>query len=213
MLSPKNERNLIAGLRRGDTDALRSVYALYSPRVYGFALRLTGSRMDAEDLTQEVFIAAHAGRAGFTGRSRLLTWLLGIAVRRWRDINRRGAVESVPLLEEREFELARCGGGERDRTGQPRTMEGQAIQAVLLERALAELGDQERAALLLVASQQLTYKEAAELLGEPVGTVKWRVATASRRMQTILTGYDNEGENENETKQEDKADAVQPMQR
>ncbi len=198
MIQPKDERNLTAGFRRGDPDSLRAVYREFAPRVHGFALRLTGQRLDAEDLTQEVFIAACAGSAGYDGRSRLLTWLLGIAVRRWRDMNRRGRVESVPLIDERDLERSSM----REGASKGQSLEMQTIDNLLLERALLQLGDRERETLLLVASQGLTYKEAAQALGEPVGTVKWRVSTASRRMQAILLGYEND---EKET--EDKADA------
>ena len=68
-----------------ETTGVCRLYELYADRVYGFVLRLSGSPSDAEDIVQEVFLAAYAGRDGFQGRARLLTWLLGIASRRWRD--------------------------------------------------------------------------------------------------------------------------------
>ena len=77
--------NLIAGIRAGDPQAFRRLYDTYADRVMGFVLRLTGSRTETEDIVQEVFVAAYASRASFQGRSQLLTWLLGITSRRWRD--------------------------------------------------------------------------------------------------------------------------------
>ena len=140
MISPKDERNLTAGFRRGDPETLRLAYREFAPRVHGFALRLTGQRLDAEDLTQEVFIAACAGRAGYDGRSRLITWLLGIAIRRWRDMNRRGRVVSVPLINERDLERSSM----REGASKGQSLEMQTIDNLLLERALLQLGDRER---------------------------------------------------------------------
>jgi RNA polymerase sigma-70 factor, ECF subfamily len=72
-------------IRRGDPDAFAALYIRYAPRVLGYLLRLGVARQDAEDLTQETFLSALRGSASFGGRSRPLAWLLGIAVRRWRE--------------------------------------------------------------------------------------------------------------------------------
>jgi len=168
-----------ARIREGDGIEFRRLYDTYGSRVLGFALRLTGSRPEAEDLVQEVFAAAYASRASFQGRSKPLTWLLGIATRRWRDCGRRATLPVSPLDED-------IG------TGCVATLEDTVIGTVTLSQALAKLDPAMRAALLLVASQGLTYKEAAEALGEPVGTVKWRVFEATRKMQKLLQAVEEE---------------------
>src|SRR5580692_856185 len=61
------------------------LYRNHVDRVLSFARQLTGNQADAEDLTQEVFLAAFKGLSRFSGRSTVQTWLLAIAVRRWRD--------------------------------------------------------------------------------------------------------------------------------
>jgi DNA-directed RNA polymerase specialized sigma24 family protein len=66
----------------------------------------------------------------------------------------------------------------------------QTVETVVLDQALQMLDEPFREALLLVHSQGLTYREAAELRGEPVGTVKWRVSEAARRLRQILTTLD-----------------------
>ena len=63
-----------------------ALYADYGDRVYRFCHRLSGSASDAEDLTQEVFLAAYRGLEGFQGRSSAATWLYRIAVFRWRKM-------------------------------------------------------------------------------------------------------------------------------
>ncbi len=92
-----DEANAIVKIRAGNPQGFQWLYNRYAGRVTGFALRLTGSRAEAEDLTQEVFLAAYTGRAGFRGGSQLLTWLLGIAARRWRDRCRRQTPPTTPL--------------------------------------------------------------------------------------------------------------------
>lgn len=182
--------NLIAGIRAGDPQAFRRLYDTYADRVMGFVLRLTGSRTETEDIVQEVFVAAYASRASFQGRSQLLTWLLGIASRRWRDRCRQRTPQTTTLFAEEVAE----GTASHDAAVlfSPRSLETDVINALTLADALARLEPLFREALLLVASQGLTYREAAEIMDEPIGTVKWRVAQATRRMSRLLDAVEEE---------------------
>lgn len=170
-----------AKLRAGDRAAFDALFERHAPQVLGFLLPLTGSRAEAEDLVQDVFLAAYRAHASFQGRAKPISWLLGIAVRRWRDCGRRGRLEVLALDDDR-------GAGELAR-GSPRQAapDARVLDALALTEALSRLAPPARAALLLVASQGFTYREAADILGEPVGTVKWRVSEASRRMRQLLT--------------------------
>jgi RNA polymerase sigma-70 factor, ECF subfamily len=183
-----DERELARRFRSGDRDGFEAVYARYSARVMGFALRLAGRQSEAEDLVQEVFLAAYTGRAAFQGRSSLLTWLLGIAARRWRDQCRRPHVETVPPFDDDAPESGAPGAASRS------TIEEQVIRSLMLSRAVAALEPPFREALLLVASQGLTYREAAEALGAPVGTVKWRVFEAMRRVRRLMDAGEDEAD-------------------
>src|ERR1051326_7790662 len=80
-----SERKLIAEFRVGNADAFNTLFRDYAKRVQSFACELTGNSAEAEDLTQEVFLAAFRGAPAFHGRSTLLTWLFSITMRRWRD--------------------------------------------------------------------------------------------------------------------------------
>jgi RNA polymerase sigma-70 factor (ECF subfamily) len=181
----QDERDLVRKLRSGDRRGFEEVYHVYSGRVLGFTLRLCGERAEAEDLVQEVFLAAYAGRKSFQGRASLLTWLLGIASRRWRDRGRKQRLEMGPSLDE---EQAAATPG----TVGGRQLEEQVIDALAFSSAVDSLEAPFREALLLVASQGLTYREAADVLGEPVGTVKWRVSEATRRMRRIYCEVEEE---------------------
>ena len=181
-----DERELAMKIRSGDRQGFDAVYQRYADRVMGFALRLTGSRTEAEDLVQDVFLAAYAARSTFKGKSRLLSWLLGIAVRRWRDRCRHRTVEAEALSEGEDTEQSQPG------LQAEAALEDQVVRSLTLTKALDTLESPFREALLLVASQGLTYREAAEILGEPVGTVKWRVWEATRRMRQVLRAVEEE---------------------
>jgi len=178
------ERQLAAKIQAGDPDAFRALYDAYAGRILGYALRLTGSRSEAEDLTQETFVAAYVGRESFSGKAKAISWLLGISTRRWRDHLRRRAVTSSPLsdLESAEPKQAFPQSG----------FEREVVDALTLTRALDQLEPPFREALLLVRSQGLTYAEAAAILEEPEGTVKWRVSIAARKAQEQLERIEGE---------------------
>ena len=165
-----SERNEI---QTGDAQIFDRLYATFAPRVLGYLMRLTGSRTEAEDLVQETFLAAYAGRNTFSGKSQPLAWLLGIARRRWRDERRRPQLETASLPTDdtltTETDLAESVG-----------------RKAQMERALACLPLPQREAILLTAVQGLTHREAAASLGEPEGTIKWRIYEATRSLRRIL---------------------------
>jgi RNA polymerase sigma-70 factor, ECF subfamily len=173
-----NDRTLVAAFRAGDTDAFDRLYTLYAGRVLRFARRLTGHQTDAEDLTQEAFLAAFRSRESFRGQSQFLTWLLAIVVRRWRDKERHPKPPTVPYLAET-LETMHASGEAKDPAQE-------VIQNTLLHRAIEALDPPLREAFLLVAAESLTHREAADVVGCPVGTMKWRVAEAMRRLRTTL---------------------------
>lgn len=193
-----DEHQLIDQFISGDAEAFGLLYDRYAHRVFGFASSLEANPSDAEDLVQEVFLAAYAGRHQFRRDSKLLTWLLGITWRRWRDRQRRRLPETISLSER----LGENGSTDRFHNppaGSPIRLtdlthgpEGHVIMSLTLNAALAQLEPVYREAVLLVVSQGLTYREAAEVLGEPIGTVKWRVSQSMHRLARILTAVEEE---------------------
>ena len=186
-----SERKWLSAFQAGDTRAFDKIFHERSAQVQSFARQLTGSRTEAEDLTQEVFLAAFRGAERFHGQSRLLTWLLAIAVRRWRDRQRRPQAPQAPY----EDALFLPSGAS--------SAADQAIASLSLQSALQELSPALREAFLLVAAQGLTHREAAEVLERPLGTVKWQVAEATKRLRVFLQAQEeNEDKHEPETKKE-----------
>jgi RNA polymerase sigma-70 factor, ECF subfamily len=169
-----DERERLERFRRGEPGAFDSLYAAYGPRIYRFSLRLCGNAEDAEDVTQETFLGAYRGLHRFEGRSSLTTYLYRIAVYRWRQMRTAGQPETV-RWEERDSREDDCGDPAR-----------LTLARMELAAALETLSDAQREAFLLVKSEGLTCREAAETLDIPVGTVKYHVHQAVHRLQRCL---------------------------
>ncbi|MDQ2687193.1 MAG: RNA polymerase sigma factor [Armatimonadota bacterium] len=176
-------RDLRAETQTGERGAadFRALYAQHGDRVYRFCFRLCGQAAEAEDLTQDVFIAAWQGLGRFEGRSSALTWLLRIALYRWRRVRgeRRTAAPDDRALEAADdhADPARIG-----------------LRRLSLAAALAELPDDLHDAFLLVKAEGLKYREAAQVLDTPQGTVQWRVSEAARRLRLLLTDSEDQEE-------------------
>ena len=147
---------------------------------YADVLRFTGYLTDAqsaEDLTQETFLRALRSLPRFAGRSSARTWLLSIARRvvvdRHRAASRRPVVAGTDDWE-RTIERSRpaVSAGPEDYT--------------VLKSMLEELPAERREALLLTQVAGLSYAEAAEALGCPIGTVRSRVARARSQLAGSL---------------------------
>src|SRR5438128_12667788 len=76
-----DEAQLVDRLRRGEPRAFEELVIASQHRVFGVALRMLGSRAEAEEIAQEVFLRAHRAIAEFRGEARLGTWLYAIASR------------------------------------------------------------------------------------------------------------------------------------
>ena len=176
-MKPMDPR-LIAAFRAGNTAAFDTLYALFTRRVLAFARRLTGSQADAEDLTQEAFLAAFRAHQEFRGEAQFLTWLFGIVVRRWRDGARRPRLSTVSYLDADIDTMNSCGRGS--------DMAEETVRKTMLNLAIDALNPPLREAFLLVAMEGLNHREAAVIVGCPLGTIKWRVAEASHRLRNAL---------------------------
>jgi len=158
---------------RPDTGSFTEFYRQHGSRIYRFCFRLSGSVSDAEDLTQEVFLAAFQGQSRFQGRSSAQTWLYKIALNCWRQSRRKPQLDTSILEDD-----ASQAGPE---------LEQAVTEQIALSCALSALPPDLRETFLLVRAEGLTYREAAQVLDMPLGTVQWRVHEASRRLRVLLT--------------------------
>ncbi len=168
-LLAREEQQLVEGLLAGNEDAVRQLYARYGRPVFTLGLRLLGSAEAAEELTQDVFLAAWRKAARFDPtRGRLSTWLMTIAHNLAVDRLRRDTGVTRPRLVLVE-ELPEVPGVDEDEVLMERDV---AI------RALATLSIHEKRLLARAYFGGLTAREIAEADGIPLGTVKTRLRTA-----------------------------------
>ncbi len=162
----------------GSEPGFETLFAHYAAPLYRFCLRLSRNPSDAEDLTQEVFVAAFLGQARFEGRSSLTTYLYRIAVFRWRLLrDRRGRSAATHIVDDSAALAAP-------------DIADSAADRLDLEAALQTLDERHRAAFLLVKVEGMTCREASAILGIPEGTIKYHIHGAVRHLQAALTRGD-----------------------
>lgn len=165
-----SDQDSVRRLLRGDEHAFAAIYRKCSGPVYRFALYMTGDQGLAEEVTQETFVFLLANASSFdAGRGPLLAWLLGVA----RNGSRRALAahnEADALDDAIDPEVS----GEAD----PFEDFAQRELVETVRRAVGSLPPALREVVILCELQELEYKEAAAVLGCPVGTVRSRINRA-----------------------------------
>ncbi|HEV2472111.1 MAG TPA: sigma-70 family RNA polymerase sigma factor, partial [Chthonomonadales bacterium] len=100
MSSARSERNLIERIQSGDRVAFAALLDSYETRVYRLALRFTGAAQDAEDVTQEIFLAIYNSIGRFQGKSSLGTWIYRVAMNHCLEFRRKRKWDTTPYNED-----------------------------------------------------------------------------------------------------------------
>ena len=183
-MDPHRERRLIRRCQKGDWAAFEALFHAHRERTYRLLCRLCGSQAEADDLHQEMWMRAYRGMSGFDGQARLSTWLCRIGWRafadRQRDLQGDRRLRELPETEE---QMPASDGAEPDE----RLEAAEASEA--LEEAMSSLPAEQRAALVLVCFEEMSYAQAATVQDCPTGTVAWRVAAARRKLTERMAPY------------------------
>jgi RNA polymerase sigma-70 factor (ECF subfamily) len=176
----RGDRALLARLVAGDEAALRETYRTYAPAVFGLALRVLGSDGLAQEVTQDVFVRLWEQPARFDpARGQLRAYLLAMAHSR--------AVERV---RSEESQRRRRDAASRERAmsapSDPAHIVTARADGAAVRKALAELPDDQRVAIEMAYFDGLSYREVADSLGEPEGTVKYRIRSGMQKMKAAL---------------------------
>jgi RNA polymerase sigma-70 factor (ECF subfamily) len=180
-VSRQLEATLVARCRRGEAGAFEEIYRAHAPRLFGLIVRMVGSQADAEDLLQEVFLAAHRKLDGFRGESALGTWLYRLTTNHVLDYLRSRAARTGQLTDAFDDDPVLPDPGSR-------AIAERTVAQMDLERALAQLPGGCRAAFLLHDVEGLEHREVAEALGIAEGTSKSQVHKARLRLRALLGG-------------------------
>lgn len=186
------EDALIKDAQKGDLEAFNQLVISYQDRVFSLSLRILGDEDTAEDITQDAFLAAYHSLPRFRGGS-FRGWLYRIATNACLDEIRRRKRRPMMSLDE--------GEEANENSLLPYDYQGFSIlpekeyeryeieQAV--QKALNQLGGDQRAVVVLVDLNDLDYLEAAQILGVPLGTVKSRLARARLQLHHLLSAEFN----------------------
>jgi RNA polymerase sigma-70 factor (ECF subfamily) len=176
-----DESFLIARAQRGDPSAFEEIVRLYQRRVYGVALRIVRAHDVADDVTQEAFLRAWRSLDRFELGRPFGPWVCRIAANL--------AVNHVRSPRAREEGLP--DGHAETRTNAPGPLGAllDAEGASVLEKAMGQLPQEQRAVLVLRVVEELSYAEIAETLGISPGTVMSRLFRARERLAQALSPY------------------------
>ncbi|MGY1635313.1 RNA polymerase sigma factor [Geodermatophilus sp. SYSU D00742] len=164
----------------GDEQALAWAYERWAGQVHGMAVRAFGRGPDAEDVTQQTFVSAWTGRAGYRpDQGPLPAWLVGVCRHKiadtWarRDRQRRTAEAAVA-----QAQAAPQAGGP--------LVDAAVADRVLLLGELDQLGQPQRGIIEMAFFEDLTHAQIAARTGLPLGTVKSHIRRTLERLRTRL---------------------------
>ena len=172
-----DDGQLVERARRGDDAAFELLVRRHTPTVWRLARSLVDDDGTAEEVAQDTFVKAHRGLAGFRAEAAVATWLHSICRRTAMDHRRRRRLNVVSLDNARRRPAGTAPNDER----------------LVLQEAIASLGDDEREAFALVAVLGYRSEEAAAEVGVPPSTLRSRVARARRQLAEALLGDDRNG--------------------
>jgi RNA polymerase sigma-70 factor (ECF subfamily) len=165
----------------------------YMASLYSAALRMTRNPSDAEDLVQETYLKAYRGYGSFKAGTNLKAWLYRILTNTFINAYRarRRHPEETELEEVEDFYLfRRLGGLEAAAAG--RSSEDEVLDAMTddeVKQAVESLPEAFRMAVLLADVEGFSYKEIAEIMDVPIGTVMSRLHRGRRALQKALHEY------------------------
>ena len=174
MLKDTPDEPLALAAAGGDRAAFATLVHRHYARIHSLAWRLSGSKADAEDLTQEICASLPGRLRAFKGEARFTTWLYRVVVNANHDYRRRMAAYSKATGHWGEWEL--------DRRAQAAQEEAQLHW---LSEAMSALTPELRDTAALLLGEDLTQSEAAEILGLSEGTIAWRMSQIKKRLKAI----------------------------
>lgn len=185
MVEP-TDKDLVQAHFDGNKTALHTLFSRYTGPLYRFVGRLCGNAADAEDLVQDTCVKAWRKLSSFQSDRSFKAWIFTIARNTVFDhLKKKKAVPFSNMDEQSLTEETFEEGIEDDRPLPPALIE-RADRAKLLESALQELPERSRTVILLHEGEELTFQEIAEIVQEPLNTVKSRYRRALQTLRASL---------------------------
>lgn len=194
--SREADLELLRAVMAGDGTAYRGLVERYQARVYAMVYGMVRNREDARDITQEAFVKAYRSLGSFRLEASFYTWLYRIAMnlaidftRKRRRLEKNGFDEGIATRND-DGSIAEA----HVEDGPSRQLERKQLFGRIMD-AMAHLPEDQRQVILLRELEGLQYKEIAEVMGIPEGTVMSRLFYARKKLQKLLAG-DNTADGE-----------------
>jgi len=168
--SSSEDLGLLERIRRGDNEGAAELFERYAPALLRFTDRMLSDRGAAEEVTQEVFVKVISRAHQYDGRAGVASWLFAIAANACRDRRRRDRRAAIVPLEAVAEPRARGEGIEASMVSDQRR--------AAVRKALSQLSEEQREALVLARYHGMPYAEIAQTLAISVGAVKTRIVRA-----------------------------------
>lgn len=170
----RTDEELVTSAVAGDLDSFNQLVARWERPIYALAYRTLRREEDARDVVQEAFLRAYRGLPGFKGQAKFSSWLYRITLNLCRDWIRRE--RRAPVVQVAE-------GTDPIDLADAQAAPGESVEDLVARRemsdavskAMADLPEEQRAAILLKEYHGLTFQEIADMLDCPLSTVKTRL--------------------------------------
>lgn len=178
MATDQEQRALMSAIAGGDKQALAALYRALEQPVFRFIRSRLNDPFEAGDILHDVFMDVWRSAGRFEGRSKVQTWIFGIAYRKVIDAHRRRG--RVDVTDEFDDQI--------DDSPDAEACLASSEEAEHVRHCLGTLKDDHRAAIAMAFYEDMTYGEIAEVAGVPEGTIKTRVFHAKKLLMRCLEG-------------------------
>jgi len=188
-LQQMSDEDVMEQLQNGVIPAFDIIVHRFKDRLHNFLYRYTHNHEDCEDLVQETFLRVYKSRQSYKRIAKLSTWIYTIALNLAKTMYKKkqrmktfSIHEDESNPDDRAFDIEDTTILQDEKLHLKNSMEE-------LEKALAELNDDFREAIVLRDIQQLSYEEISDITDTPMGTVKSRINRARQQLQETIGNY------------------------
>jgi RNA polymerase sigma-70 factor (ECF subfamily) len=168
------DEDLVARATAGDLESFNQLVSRWERPIYALAYRTLGREEEARDVVQEAFLRAFRGLKGFKGEAKFSSWLYRITLNLCRDWVRRE--RRAPLVQVPEgVDPVDLADAQASPEPSVEDLVADREMSAAVAKAMAELPEEQRTAIMLKEYHGLTFQEIAEQLGCPLSTVKTRL--------------------------------------